>query len=815
MIGSRNFTRFSGVLVSVIALMSAPASGWEIANDAGPGVVEVIGQSFRPSVQDEGDTFRLPRAANNLAFLSFLSFDVGSGVTLPNQVYLYSALPLVTDDQVTGDGAFATGVRSASGYEFNPPVAVPFDQLTYLVFPGCLEVPATLGSYPGGQSLIPNGGCGRSSDTKPIVTSEFDLDFFALFSNPEPSLVADYRFDQKDLTSFKGDAPPLVSLGRNGIISEEVLGQNRFALSILSGTGLQLSLNDQLSRTDYTLSVLLRINPDTVVAKLMDLSGLTSDDGVYVVNKAIVFRGDPDPIPRPPSVIKDDGYVQLTLARQQNTKSISGSAQGHVDSEQIFDFDNDPNDPNLDSSNVVLMRDDGRENTGGAIARVRLFEGQLSDNEIRLLEPLPPTTTDVYESDNTPFEADVGLSSGKFASYRTLHSNEDIDWIYVGDRCYTNNYYSASDGLHLHSDDPRFQPIVEVYGAEYLADTSAPPEAVYGACGQSNNIQFNPGPGHFSVRNCESVDIADEPIFYTVVPLNADFEVCGPISTIRGTVIDAATNEPVGGQFILGNSTSTSVSNPTLGDYAIAVTAGVMTLEVVSTEWEGAPVQIDTVPMTNYTGVDILVNRIPPPDDQPIAVTDNFSGSEDEVMSGDLAANDTLSEDGGNVFSLATDATRGAVSVTPLGQFSYEPDLNSNGPDSFSYRITDADGDVDLADVNLMVNAVNDAPEAVEDMASIDANSGPEIIDVLANDSDVDDDPLTISAVTQPANGTVVIDGSQTQLSYQPDQNYCNSGGTADTFSYTITDGSTNDQATVSITVPCTADILFSNGFEA
>ena len=165
--------------------------------------------------------------------------------------------------------------------------------------------------------------------------------------------------------------------------------------------------------------------------------------------------------------------------------------------------------------------------------------------------------------------------------------------------------------------------------------------------------------------------------------------------------------------------------------------------------------------------------------------------------------------------SLATDATRGAVSVTPLGQFSYEPDLNSNGPDSFSYRITDADGDVDLADVNLMVNAVNDAPEAVEDMASIDANSGPEIIDVLANDSDVDDDPLTISAVTQPANGTVVIDGSQTQLSYQPDQNYCNSGGTADTFSYTITDGSTNDQATVSITVPCTADILFSNGFEA
>ena len=48
-------------------------------------------------------------------------------------------------------------------------------------------------------------------------------------------------------------------------------------------------------------------------------------------------------------------------------------------------------------------------------------------------------------------------------------------------------------------------------------------------------------------------------------------------------------------------------------------------------------------------------------------------------------------------------------------------------------------------------------------------DSGATAIDVLANDTDADGGPKTIASVTQPANGTVVITGGGTGLTYQPD----------------------------------------------
>ena len=72
-------------------------------------------------------------------------------------------------------------------------------------------------------------------------------------------------------------------------------------------------------------------------------------------------------------------------------------------------------------------------------------------------------------------------------------------------------------------------------------------------------------------------------------------------------------------------------------------------------------------------------------------------------------------------------------------------------------------------------------------------------ITVLGNDTDPDTGTtLTITEVTQPTNGTVVITGGGTGVTYTPDANFA---GT-DTFTYTITDGAfATDTATVTITV--------------
>ena len=75
----------------------------------------------------------------------------------------------------------------------------------------------------------------------------------------------------------------------------------------------------------------------------------------------------------------------------------------------------------------------------------------------------------------------------------------------------------------------------------------------------------------------------------------------------------------------------------------------------------------------------------------------------------------------------------------------------------------------------MTVTCVDDAPVAVDDAATVAEDAAATAIDVLANDTDVDGGPISVDSVTQPANGTVVITGGGTGLTYPPDADYCNS----------------------------------------
>jgi Bacterial Ig domain len=108
--------------------------------------------------------------------------------------------------------------------------------------------------------------------------------------------------------------------------------------------------------------------------------------------------------------------------------------------------------------------------------------------------------------------------------------------------------------------------------------------------------------------------------------------------------------------------------------------------------------------------------------------------------------------------------------------------------------------------VSVTVTCVDDPPVAVNDTATVVEDAAAAAIPVLTNDTDIDAGPISIGSVTDPANGTVVITGGGTGLTYQPDANYCNSqsGGTPDTFTYTLAPGGST--ATVSVTVTCVND---------
>ena len=95
-------------------------------------------------------------------------------------------------------------------------------------------------------------------------------------------------------------------------------------------------------------------------------------------------------------------------------------------------------------------------------------------------------------------------------------------------------------------------------------------------------------------------------------------------------------------------------------------------------------------------------------------------------------------------------------------------------------------------------NPPNSGPVAEPDTATVPQNAGPTTVDVLANDTDPDDDDLAVTAVTQGAHGSVAVTGGGAAVSYDPAGLYTG----ADSFTYTVNDGhGGTDTETVSVTV--------------
>ena len=145
-------------------------------------------------------------------------------------------------------------------------------------------------------------------------------------------------------------------------------------------------------------------------------------------------------------------------------------------------------------------------------------------------------------------------------------------------------------------------------------------------------------------------------------------------------------------------------------------------------------------------------------------------------------------------------ATLGSATISADGQaILYTPHPNANGEDSFTYSVSDGVGGVDSATVFLSVTPVNDAPVAVDDVATVARNAPATAIPVLGNDVDVDGESLRITARTSGSKGQVVITGGGTGLTYLPNKN---ATGT-DSFTYTITDAAgASATATVQVTIP-------------
>ncbi|MBP7960970.1 MAG: tandem-95 repeat protein [Caldilineaceae bacterium] len=167
-------------------------------------------------------------------------------------------------------------------------------------------------------------------------------------------------------------------------------------------------------------------------------------------------------------------------------------------------------------------------------------------------------------------------------------------------------------------------------------------------------------------------------------------------------------------------------------------------------------------------------NGLTPTDAYPVVVDPNDAN---KLYAGTFGGGVFQSSDGGASWTAINDG------LTTLNVYSFMVDP-SNSENLYA----------GTAGGGVFIQAANAAPDAVDDTALTSVNT-PVNINVLANDSDPNNDSLNISGVSAASNGTAAISGAQ--IVYTPTIDFTGTN----TFTYTVSDGSLTDSAMVTVTV--------------
>ena len=200
--------------------------------------------------------------------------------------------------------------------------------------------------------------------------------------------------------------------------------------------------------------------------------------------------------------------------------------------------------------------------------------------------------------------------------------------------------------------------------------------------------------------------------------------------------------------------------------------------------------------VTTSTGV--LAVSVTPVNDAPIAIPDLAVTLEDFPVTINPLLNDfDIENDSLRVLDIDVPAgfpaqvsfTQDSITFVP------DPDFNDEVGQTIFYTVGDG-RDTTLSSVTLIVVAENDAPIANDDLGNVTPEDTPINIPVLANDVDVDGNPLTVFAISTPLLGTATQTATGILYTPAPDANG------VDSFEYSLTDNFGGvSTATVAVTI--------------
>ena len=196
-----------------------------------------------------------------------------------------------------------------------------------------------------------------------------------------PVLRADYRF-QNTLASSVPGAPRLLNIvGAGNVRNSFIQAGSRRVLRFPEGNGLRLdNATSVIPRGNYTIAIRFRLNAVESYARVVNFKGDGPDTGLYVNGRDLELY-DLDTVDN--DTIAANTWVDVVLTRNSATRRV----RGYVNGAPQFNLA-DPNGYGVMSVANVLrfFRDNAnREESAGAVARIRLWNGPLTPTQVAAL----------------------------------------------------------------------------------------------------------------------------------------------------------------------------------------------------------------------------------------------------------------------------------------------------------------------------------------------------------------------------------------------------------------------------------------------
>ena len=375
----------------------------------------------------------------------------------------------------------------------------------------------------------------------------------------------------------------------------------------------------------------------------------------------------------------------------------------------------------------------------------------LADNTIN-----PPLSVDIYDIQVTAIDAFNNVGNDSTVDELSIIISQQIvtvgpvsQSVNPGDAVVFDVKYTTSPvnanlsglGLRMHYDSSvlTLDTLSSVLGTGFIGQSSPSDDS-------SNDYDSDPDTDKFVLVSW--ADIAPPSDWPGTVPVDLfTAEFTSSLSAIGSTSINFTASDTADGWEF--DSTSTEITFITVNDQPVA-----------------------------------NAQSVPTPEDTAVAITLTGEDGDPEVVQ-------TLT------FALGTGPSHGTLSGfdSATGEVTYKPDQDYNGPDSFTFTVTDDDTAGEPvyrtsaeATVSITVAAVNDQPVAGSTNVQTLENATVAIA-LLGSDSDPEvEQTLTFALGTGPSHGTLSgFNPTTGAVTYTPDPGYDG----PDSFNFTVTDDNT------------------------